>query len=238
MNRPLSLCVCLAILGCGSTQKPVEEPKPEKKEVAESGHKSGGPAIEYDLGPVDPSVFKKKVDALKGDWMACYQSAHEKHETLEGKLTFTLRTNKDGSVKWAFVKDSDLGSRAVEKCVIDTIKSSNFGPPMDAKEGEMTGHTVGWPLDDEARPADPGAQGSVVPSLEKAKGKLDACRNGGKGKMTATLYIAKGGKPISAGVAIDDPSLDEAVDCVVDVLMKLHYVNKASWPTKVTVQLP
>jgi hypothetical protein len=236
--RIWSPCVLVTLIGCGSTQKPVEEPKPEKQEVAESDHKAGAPAIEYDLGPVDPNVFKKKVDGLKGDWMDCYKSAHEKHETLEGKLTFTVRTNKDGSVKWAFIKDSDLGSRVVEKCVLDTIKSSNFGAPMDAKEGEMTGHTVGWPLDDDARAADPGAQGSVLPSLDKAKGKLDACRKDGKGKMTATLYIAKGGKPISAGVAIDDPSLDGAVDCVVEVLMHLQYVNKAAWPTKVTVQLP
>jgi hypothetical protein len=230
--------MCALVIGCGSTQKPVEEPKPEKQEVVKDEHKSSAPAIEYDLGGIDPNIWKKKVDALKGGWMECYKTAHEHHETLEGKLTFTVRTNKDGSVKWAFIKDSDLGNRAVEKCVIDSIKASNFGPPMDAKEGEMQAHSVGWPLDDEARPADPGAQGSVLPSIEKAKGKLDACRNGAKGKMTATIYIAKGGKPISVGLAIDDPTLDPAIDCAVDVLMKLHYVNKASWPTKVTVQLP
>jgi hypothetical protein len=237
MMRALWACALVLCVGCGSSQKPVEEPKPEPEKVVKSDH-SGGPAIEYDLGGIDPNTWKKTVEALKPDWMECFKAAHAKHETLEGKLTFTVRTNKDGSVKWAFVKDSDLGSRVVEKCVVDSIKASNFGPPMDAKEGEMQGHTVGWPLDDEARPADPGAQGSVLPSLEKAKGKLDACRKDGKGKMTATLYIAKGGKPISAGVAIDDPSLDPAVDCVVEVLMKLQYVNKASWPTKVTVQLP
>ena len=236
--RAWCTCVVITLLGCGSSQKPVEDPKPEQTEVATDDHKSGAPAIEYDLGGIDPNIWKKKVDALKGDWMECFKAAHEKNETLEGKLTFTVRTNKDGSVKWAFVKDSDLGSRAVEKCVIDSIKATNFGAPMDAKEGEMAGHSVGWPLDDDARAADPGAQGSVLPSLEKAKGKLDACRKDGKGKMTATLYIAKGGKPISVGVAIDDPSLEAAVDCVVEVLMNLKYVNKASWPTKVTVQLP
>jgi hypothetical protein len=195
--------------------------------------------MEYDLGPVDPNIFKKKVDSLRSTWNDCYSSAHDKVETLEGKLTFTVRTLKDGSVKWAYVKDADIGSRDVEKCIIDSIKSTNFGAPTDAKEGEVQGHTIGWALDGDAhRPADPGAQGAVLPSIEKAKGKLEACKKGSKAKMTATIYVAKGGKPLSVGLAIDDPSGDEAIDCVVGVLMGLKYVNKASWPTKVTVQLP
>ncbi len=230
--------LALALIGCGSTPPP-EAPKPEPAaDTAKVEKTSTGPSIEYDLGPVDPNIFKKKVEALRSSWNDCYTHAHDKQETLEGKLTFTVRTNKDGSVKWAYVKDADLGSREVERCVIDSLKSTNFGPPTDAKEGEVQGHTLGWELDGDARAADPGAQSSVLPSIEKAKGKLDGCKKGSKGKMVATLYIAKGGKPLSVGLAIDDPNADAAIDCVVNVLMGLKYVNKASWPTKVTVQLP
>ncbi|MBI2395779.1 MAG: AgmX/PglI C-terminal domain-containing protein [Deltaproteobacteria bacterium] len=228
-----------ALIACSGNTPPPEAPKPPKTDVETDAPKKGGvPAIEYDLGAVDPSVWKKKVESLKSSWNDCYLAEQKKHPVVEGKLTFTVRTHKDGSVKWAYVKQSDLGSRTVEKCIIDSIKAQNFGPPMDAKEGEVQGHTYGWALDDDDRPADPGAQDSVWPVLEKAKGKLGACRNGSKGKMIATLYIDKGGKPLSAGVAIDDPALDASVDCVVDVLMGLKYVNKASWPTKVSVSCP
>jgi hypothetical protein len=232
------LVIAASALACGSSARPPEAPTPEpEQDVAEASPKSGGPAIEYDLGGVDPNVLKSRLNALKSTWNGCYASAHNKHETLEGRLTFTLRTNKDGTVKWAFIKDSDLGSRTVEKCVIDSLKETNFGAPMDAKEGEVQAHTYGWELDEDTRAADPGAQGSVLPSIEKAKAKIDACRRG-NGKMTATIYVAKGGKPLSVGVAVDDPRADESIDCVVDVLMSLKYVNKASWPTKVTVELP
>lgn len=224
--------------GCGPAPKPVEEPKPNTEVVSTDAPKKGAPAIEYDLGPVDPSVFKSKVASLKAGWNDCFLELHKRHSFIEGKVTFTLRTNKNGSVKWAYIKESDLGSRVVEKCLIDSIKAQNYGPPMDAKEGEMVAHTYGWAIDDDDRAADPGAESNVLPMLEKAKGKLDACRKGGKGKMRATLYVDKGGKPVSAGVAIDDPSLDDAIDCVVDVLMGLKYVNKASWPIKVVVTLP
>lgn len=230
--------LALALIGCGSTPPP-EVPQPEPvADTAKAEKTSAGPTIEYDLGPVDPNIFKKRIDSLRSSWNECYGHAHDKQETLEGKLTFTVRTNKDGTVKWAYIKDADIGSRDIERCVIDSIKSTNFGPPTDAKEGEVQGHTLGWELDGDARAADPGAQGSVLPSIEKAKGKLDACKKGSKAKLTATIYVAKGGKPLSVGLAIDDPSADGAIDCVVDVLMGLKYVNKASWPTKVTVQLP
>ena len=227
------------IAACGGNTPPPEAPKNDPKvAVGDDTKKSHTPAIEYDLGPVDPSIFKQKIESLKSGWNDCFLEVHKKHPFIEGKITFTFHTNKDGSVKYAFVKDGDLGSRAIEKCVIDSIRAQNYGPPMDAKEGEMAGHTYGWAIDEDDRPADPGAQGSVMPSLEKAKGKLDACKKGGKGKVTATIYVDKGGKPVSAGVAIDDASLEGAVDCLVDVLMGLKYVNKASWPTKVTVTLP
>lgn len=229
----------VTLLGCGPKTPPPEEPKPQTTvATSDDTGKKGAPAIEYDLGPVDPSVFKSRIASLKSSWNDCFLEVHKKHAFIEGKVTFTLRTHKDGSVKWAFVKESDLGSREVEKCLVDSIKAQNYGPPMDAKEGEMAAHTYGWAIDDDDRAADPGAQGAVLPSLEKAKGRLDACRKGGKGKMIATLYVDKGGKPLSAGVAIDDASLDGAIDCVVDVLMSLKYVNKASWPTKTTVALP
>ncbi len=225
--------------GCGPKPLPPDDPKPA---VAVASHddrpKQGGPAIEYDLGPLDPSVFKSRLASLKSAWNDCFHEVHQRHAFIEGKVTFTLRTRKDGSVKWAFIKESDLGSRAIEKCLTDSLKAQNYGPPMDAKEGEVPSHTYGWAIDDDDRAADPGAQGNVLPSVEKAKGRIDACRKGGKGRMIATLYVDKGGKPVSAGVAIDDPSLADAVDCVVDVLMSLKYVNKASWPTKTTFALP
>jgi hypothetical protein len=231
--------VLVGASACGSNTPPPEAPAPEVKEPVHA-EKSAMPAIEYDLGPVDPNIWKQRVESMKSAWNDCYSSAHEKQEVLEGKLTFTVRTNKDGSVKWAYVKDSDLGHRGVEKCIVDAIKANNYGAPMDAKEGEVQAHSIGWQLDGDARAADPGAQAQVMPSVEKARGKIESCKkkNDAKGAMTATIYVQKGGKPLSVGVAVADPSGDAAIDCVVDVLMGLKYVNKASWPIKVTVTLP
>jgi hypothetical protein len=244
MHRPVRLLVLAAapifIAACSAVPPPAPEPPREEPPVASKGT-GEGMNMEYDLGGIDPSVAQKRFDALKDEWNDCFHRAHEKNETLSGKISFTIRTNKDGSVKWAFVTHTDLGDHVVEQCVIDSIKATNFGPPMDAKEGEIKEKSYGWEIDgDDDRPADPGATSSVLPALQKAKGKLDACREkaGAQGGMEATIYVAPKGKPRSVGVAISDPSAEGAIPCIVEVLSKLSYSNKSSWTTKVTVPLP
>ena len=235
----LAILAAIACASCGSDPKPqpvtpeVVETKPEKK-------KSSGPAIEYDLGGIHPTVAKQQFSALKSTWNDCFTDAHKKNEALSGKLTITVRTHKDGSVKWVYVTQTDLGDRAVEKCVTESVRGANFGPPMDAKEGEIKSYSYGWELDEDDRPADAGVASNVLPAIEKAKKKLDACRekNSAKGNFSATIYVKPKGKPASIGVAVDDPSAEGAIDCVVEVLSKLTYKNISSWPIKATVQLP
>ena len=237
---PLTSSILVALAACGSTPPPVTPPRVAKEATAEH-RPSVQPTMEYDLGSIDPNVAKQRFDALKKDWNDCFMEAHQKNEALSGKITFTICTNKDGSVKWAYVTHSDLGDRDVERCVIDSVKASNFGAPMDAKEGEIKEKTYGWELDgDDGRPADPGVASNVMPAIEKAKGKLGECKSksDAQGSFEATVYVAPKGKPRSIGIAVTDPSGEAAIDCMVEVLSKLTYVNKSSYTTKVTVDLP
>lgn len=238
---PFAVLPVLASLpfACSSAPPPVKE-KPAVEEKPVEKHTEQG-AIEYDLGSIDPNVAKARFDSIKNEWNDCYVKEHEKNETLAGMIKFTVRTNKDGSVKWAYVTSTDLGDREVERCVIDSVKGQNFGPPMDAKEGEIKEKAYGWELDgDDDRPADPGDVSHVLPALKKAQKKLAECRskNEAQGTFTATIYVAPKGKPKSIGIAISDPSGEGAIDCIVEVLGKLTYKNPSSWMTKVTVELP
>ena len=239
MKKTLLSCIAVIALGCGSTPPPAAPtPVVEDKPVAKPTESAD---IEYDLGSIDPNVAKQRFDSIKGQWNDCYAAEHEKNESLSGMIKFTVRTNKDGSVKWAYVTSTDLGDREVERCVIDSVKQQNFGPPMDAKEGEIKDKSYGWELDgDEDRPADPGDVSQVLPALKKAQKKIAECRSKSEaqGTFTATIYVAPKGKPKSVGIAISDPSGDGAIDCIVEVLTHITYKNPSSWTTKVTVELP
>jgi hypothetical protein len=241
LARPARLVVALAPLlavACASAPPPAPKTEDDASE-RQPRQKVEAPTMEYDLGAIAPEVQKRRLAELKPKWTACYQDAHEHNETLSGTITFTLRTNKDGTVKWAYVTDSSIGDRGVEKCVIDSIKAADWGTPVDAREGEIKSHTFGWESDDDAR-ALPGEESQVMPAIKKVKAKIDACRKdaGATGSMTATLTVAPKGKPLAVGIAISDPSADGAIDCVADVLRGLTYTNKSSQPIKVTVAIP
>jgi hypothetical protein len=239
--RALSFAIAVAAAGCGGAPpapagapiEKVEEKAPTKK------HSREEPTMEYELGAIDPALAKKRFDSLKPTWDGCWETAHSKNEALFGKVTLSLRTNHDGSVKWVYVTQSDLGDRSVEKCMLDSIKATNFGPPMDAKEGEIKAYAYGWEASDDDHPADVASPANISATLQKAKKTLAACGAGAKGAITVTIHVApKTGKALGVGVAVADPSAEKAVDCIVDVLSKLTYVNKSSWTIKSTAVLP
>jgi hypothetical protein len=235
-----SLVSLAALLGaCASAPPPQAKSEASEADAKPRAH-AAEPALEYELGAVSPEILKKRLAALKPRWTACYQSARGHNETLAGTLTFTVRTNKDGSVKWAYVTATDLGDHDVEKCVIDSIKDTNWGTPVDAKEGEIKAHTFGWEIGEDEPQAVSGEAAQVMPAIAKAHEKLDACRKSAHatGTITATLTIAPKGKPLSVGIAVSDPSGDGAIDCLVGVLKGLTYTNRASQPIKVTVAVP
>lgn len=242
-SLPLALPLLVALaplaVACGSSEKGPTSPKPESTSTdGARGAKKDGPAIVYDLGDVAPDVARRNFEALTSTWTACYEKAHGANAALGGKLTFDLRTNHDGSVKWVFVRESDLGDRAVERCVLDSVRKASWGEPVDAKEGEIRGKTVGWE-NEEDEPVAVGAE-RVQPAIDKAHAKLSACRSeaGAHGKIRATFYVGPKGRPLSIGFAVDDAAGEAAADCLHGVLMGLTYVNGSQQITKTTVELP
>jgi hypothetical protein len=239
MRRLLLALPFALVVACGSSSKAPVVPKDDSTTSdGPAAPKKDRPAIVYDLGDVAPDVARKNFEKLLPTWTACYEKAHAANEALGGSLTLTLRTNRDGSVKWVFVKDSDLGDRAIERCVVESVRAANWGEPVDAKEGEIRGKTVGW-KNDEDEPVAVDA-GRVQPAIDKLRGKISACRAdaGAKGKIRATFYVGPKGKPLSVGFAVDDATGEAAADCLQHVLMGATYVNPSQQVTKTTVELP
>ncbi len=239
LPRTFGLALAAALFGCGNSKPDPTTPK-EDPSAADGPRvaKKDRPAIIYDLGDVAPDVAKKNFDKLTPAWTACYEKGHAANEALGGSLTITLRTNRDGSVKWAFVKEGDLGDRTIERCVVESVRAANWGEPVDAKEGEIRGKTVGWKNDEDEPIAVDAAR--VQPGIDKLRGKISACRAeaGAKGKIRATFYVGPKGKPLSVGFAVDDASGEAAADCLHGVLMGATYVNPSQQVTKTTVELP
>jgi hypothetical protein len=69
------------------------------------------------------------------------------------------------------------------------------------------------------------------------KSYIRQCKRGEQGKFEATLYVDTEGSPISASVTPPDGAGEQAVDCLVKLLLNAHYESPGSWPVKVTFPL-
>ncbi|NUN14311.1 MAG: energy transducer TonB [Myxococcales bacterium] len=86
------------------------------------------------------SDITNQVRRRAGAIRACYERELQIHANLAGKITIRWTINTEGAVDGAQVIDSSLSNKAVEECVLRTIRRVRFAKP----EGGVC--VVQWPF--------------------------------------------------------------------------------------------
>jgi hypothetical protein len=200
-----------------------EAPPPQKKLNMSS-----------ELGTVDPDAVKAAFHKLDDAFGQCQQAGLQRVEVMAGSLKFFLRIGPDGSAKWAYLEESDLGDRDTEKCMLDAVMGARWPKPDGGGDAEAR---YGLELQAPGRPATDWNPDKVAAALGKAGNALDECTSGTSG-FKGTLYVGPGGKVLSAGVAVSSKDGAGKADCVAKVLGKMKGLpSPGSWPAKVTFGL-
>jgi hypothetical protein len=178
------------------------------------------------------STFQKVSPKLS----ACFSKSTQRLAYLAGEVRFVIRVAKDGATRWAYVKESTLGDREAEGCMLDALKAAGW-PKPEGGEGLAENSFTFEPPGDE-RPPVSWSPDQLGPAYKKAKGALSQCKkSAGTKAMTATFYVETDGKPASVGVASADEKGEAGVDCVVSALKGLKFPSPGSYAAKVTVPI-
>ena len=227
---PVAACVVLlACSACGGSPPPKAEeaPKEETHEVKPQLK------MKAELGTVDADAVTRTFHRLDDAFSSCQQQGLSRVEVLSGNLKFFLRIGEDGSAKWTYFEESDLGDRDTEKCLLDAVMGARW-PKPDGGDAEAR-YTL--ELQAPGRPATDWSSDKVAAALGKAGVALDQCTAGSTG-IKGTLYVGPGGKVLAAGVAVPSKDAADKADCVAKVLGKLKGLpSPGSWPAKVTFGL-
>jgi hypothetical protein len=214
------------VAACGSAPPP-KAPAPVQDDA---------PAVQpqlkmrSELGTVDPDAVTRAFHRLDDAFSSCQQQGLSRVEVLAGSLKFFLRIGSDGSAKWTYLEESDLGDRDTEKCLLGAVMGASW-PKPDGGDAEAR-YTL--ELQAQGRPATDWSSDRVAAALGKAGGALDQCTAGSSG-FKGTLYVGPGGKVLAAGVAVPSKDAADKADCVAKVLGKLKGLpSPGSWPAKVT----
>ncbi len=229
-----SLLGCSA-LGCGADPKPpAAAPEPPK---ATSARPPGGVGVSAEIGALDEEATRKGFERASKGLMACYEKGAARVPFLAGDVAFYVRVAGDGSTKYAYVRDSSLGDRRVEECMLGVLKGIHWPQPVGGAEGEAKNDFHFEPGTDERPPVtwQPAQLGSP---FRNAKEALRQCqRSAGAGPMKVTMYVETDGKPLAVGVSASDEKGEKAAACVVDALSNLTFPSPGSYASKVTVPI-
>jgi hypothetical protein len=231
--RPTPAILCAALFACGGAEPPPKAPEPAAKEEPAAAPRPLKTSSE--LGQVDPAAVKHAFSGLDEKFLECQKRALGRVELVAGNVKFFVRIGSDGSAKWSYLEESDLGDRETEKCLLDVVMNAQW-PRPDSGDAEAR-YGMELPLQATRPPTDWGVD-KVTAAITKHGQDIDKCKGGAGGSFKATLYVGTGGKVLAAGVATSAKDGAEKADCLADLLGKMRGLpSPGSWPAKVSFNL-
>lgn len=237
-RKKFGLVGLVMVLGaCASAPPPVaREPSVSEAEEAEVHVLPGPLSLESEIGGMSQDGVEAKLAELQPRFIDCVERATERLSAIGGRVSVRMRVDKQGKVRWAYLKDTTLGDRDAETCVLELVKSRRWPRP---KSGEGLAETS---FEVEAAEAPRVLSPPRATLFARQAGYATrACRKGLPSGFMATAYLGPKGEVLAAGVAPPDESGEAASDCIAEALLRMRaggLVASRDVTTKVSVRIP
>ncbi|AUX31142.1 MULTISPECIES: AgmX/PglI C-terminal domain-containing protein [Sorangium] len=223
-----------ALPGCGGAEPTPAAPVMRDAEPVEASRPTMSSRSE--IGGMNEEKVQAAFERASLRLSRCYQKGVERIPYLGGEIRFKVRVTEEGTARWAFVKDSTLGDRETEACMLKVLKATKWPKPVGG-EGLAENSFTFEPSSDE-RPPVPWTPDQLGTPYKKARPALASCRSQAGGtQLKATLYIDTDGRPLSVGVSSADERGEEAAECVAGALREITFPSPGSYASKVSVDI-
>lgn len=177
------------------------------------------------------AAFKHSLRGLE----RCVEEGMQRIEFLSGDIAFYIEVNSSAQIQHIHAEESSLGDRTTERCMFDVLKRAEWPTPMGGDVG-IARSSFQFDMHD-SRPATDWDSERVDSGLTGIGDALQSCKSGHPGAFAATMYVNTDGAAMGASVTPTEPAGEDAVDCLVDALLRGTYESPGSWPAKVRFQL-
>jgi hypothetical protein len=230
----LPLLAAALALGCGS--KPPATVATDGAPTTSPERIDKPPTVEAEVGAMSEekvaSTFRGASDAL----MECLSSGSRELPYLGGTIRFRLIVDAKGKALTAHLKESTLGHRATERCMLEALRTRTWPAPVGGRTG-IAETEFAFDPPGGTRPPVALTAASVGKAAGDVRGALASCGASSRAKgLAATLYVDPSGKVLGAGLSGSDPSTEEAADCVMRAIEGLSFPSPGSWVGKLTVR--
>lgn len=221
---------------CGGSEPP---PKTVSSRLVSEGPTEDEATVSADseIGGMNAEKTQAVFNAAVDDLQQCFLEGSRRVEFLSGKVHFAVEVDSSGRLSKAYLKDSTLGDRETEQCMLRVLQTRKWPKPVGGRVGRADGDFQ-FDADSDVRlPVDWSVE-NIEKGLAKLKKKLRGCKDSNPETVyRATIYVDTDGAVLSAGVATPEGEGAPAADCLVDVLRQAMLTSPGSWPAKVTFDL-
>ena len=236
LRAPWRILIGMALItelsGCGSAPPPaVAKPKTSKR--------ARGPQLNVhgEVGAMDEGAVREVFAEALEDLNHCVESNRERIPFIAGEVEVYVRVANDGTVRFAYLRASELGDWVTERCIVDQLGKRRWPKPKGGEEGFVVQRLdLGGSMVDRATselaPSDLGRD------LDKPLAELRSCRrDAGTGPVEVTMYIDPNGKTMGSGMGFADERGLQVAECMIAVIDKALFPSPGSYPAKVIIRV-
>jgi hypothetical protein len=223
------------LMSCGGSEKPAPAPPEPAERADDEEEPDDGVEIMSTRGRMDPADVEAGLQPHAAALEDCYKSRVGKQRWLGGKVELKWQIARDASISSVQVAWSDLGSWAVEKCLLEVSRAMTFAPP----KGGDADFTV--PLEFSARGSaqwwDEDRTAKVVGTKSDGLAECVADGEAPPADVSVTIYVGTRGKVQSVGFASAGlPIPDGWADCAAELVKSWQLVDPRGQVAKLTLR--
>ena len=226
----------VVVPACGGNEPAPQEPSSPQMSDMNWTSRGADMSADSEVGGMNEERTRAVFDAATADLRRCFTEGSQRVEFLAGTVQFSVEVNASGRLERAYLKDSTLGDRETERCMLEALTGRTWPKPVGGRIGHADGGFE-FEADSSVRPPVDWSSADVERALARLRRRIDACKGSATGPFRATMYVGTKGEVLSVGVAIPQGDDESAADCLVGVLARGRYPSPGSWPAKVTFDL-
>jgi hypothetical protein len=230
------VCLLASAAGCGG-DKPAQVAAP----VASSGGDERRREEDRDSfavtgihGTLSQDEVKKALEPRMLKFARCIQKRSGDIEWLAGGVKLEFHVKVDGSVARAYPRDSSLGDRVTERCVVEVAEATRFPAPHGGEADFAWSFEM--PLDSSIREPVSLPDDVLASALgEQSAALVSSC---GEGSYGVTAYVDPEGKVVAAGASAADEASAQKLDCVAAAVESFTFASPGSYAAKIRFSVP
>jgi len=225
---------CVASVACGA-QAPVEAPEESASSGSEAEHGEAPDSLSVTglRGTLSQHEIQGALEPRMLKFSRCVQKRSGDVEWVSGAMAFEFKVALNGQVASVYPRQSSMGDRETERCMLEVAKATRFPPPHGG-EAEF-GWSLEVPLDSDIRPPVPWSASDVGAVLSERASELSAqC---GSGPFDLTAYVDTSGKVVAVGGAVQSEASAAQLDCVTEAVQGWVFPSPGSYAAKLNFQL-